>query len=157
MGSELRYTIDTCSLTQMRRVYPVDIFPAVWERMSQWADDGVIGSIELVYDELAAQDDEVLDWAKCHKHIFTQLDEAVQEEGSRVLSTHSNLVDLKRRKSGADPFVIGHAIVHGTTIVTEEKLVGPGTKLVKIPNVCQAYSVYCIKLLDLLRAEGFSI
>lgn len=141
----------------MRRVYPFDIFPAVWERMSQWADNGVIDSIELVYDELAAQDDEVLDWAEDHKHIFTQLDEAVQEQASRVLSTHGNLVDLKRRKSGADPFLIGHAIVHGTTVVTEERPVGPGAKLVKIPNVCPAYSVYCIKLLDLFRAEGFSI
>lgn len=141
----------------MRRVYPIDVFPTVWERMGQWADDGVVGSIELVYDELAVQDDEVLEWAEQHKHIFTQLDEAVQQEGSRVLSTHGNLVDLKRRKSGADPFLIGHAIVNGTTIVTEEQSVGPGAKLVKIPNVAPAYSVYCIKLLELLRAEGFSI
>ena len=137
----------------MRTVYPRDVFPSVWELMSAWADDGVLGSIELVYDELAVQDDEVLEWAVEHQHIFAPLDEEVQREGSRVLATHHNLVDLKRRKSGADPFVIGHALVHKTVVVTEEKPAGAGAKIIKIPNVCQHYRLECIKLLDLLRSQ----
>jgi hypothetical protein len=135
----------------MRRVYPRDIFPTVWDLMSQWADAGIIWSIELVYDELEVQDDEVLDWAKKRKEIFVPLDEQIQNHASRVLAKWPNLIDLKKRKSGADPFVIGHALQHKTAVVTEEKPVGPGAKHVKIPNARRDFSVNCINLLELLR------
>ena len=40
--------------------------------------------------------------------------------------------------AGADPWLIAHAKAEGGTVVTFEALVGPGAKIVKVPNVCRA-------------------
>ena len=151
-----KYTIDTCSLTAMRRVYPEDVFPSAWRKLSGLAESGVLVSLELVLNELEAQDDVVFQWAENYRAVFHPLDEAVQREARRVLSTHQNLLDLKRRKSGADPFVVAHAIVNRCAVVTEEKPSG-GPHKSKIPDVCKAYHVECITILEMFRKEGLRL
>ncbi len=151
-----KYTIDTCSLTAMRRVYPEDVFPSAWRKLSDLAESGVLISLDLVFNDLKAQDDVVFRWAENHRTLFRALDEAVQREASRVLSTHQNLLDLKRRKSEADPFVVAHAIVNRCAVVTEEKPSG-GPHKSKIPDVCKAYQVECITILEMFRREGLRL
>ena len=149
-SQEPRYVIDTCSITEMRRVYPSDMFPQVWELIGNLADEGILISIDEVYEELKVQDDEVLEWAKRHIIMFKPLDGDVQKIASEILSTHPKLVDIKKRKSGADPFLIALGHVRSCSVVTEEQASG-GAGRPKIPNVCLHYDVKCIKLLDLLR------
>ena len=55
---------------------------------------------------------------------------------------------------GADPWVIAQALCDGSTVVTHESHAGPGSKKVKIPNVCEAFGVRYIKIYDLLRIRG---
>ena len=152
----LKYIIDTCSLTTLQRVYPVDVFPGAWALMDKLADAGVVGSIEEVFEELKSQDDGLSKWAKQHKTMFLPLDENIQIHASKILSTHTNLIDLKKRKSGADPFVIAAAITTSSAVVTEEKPSG-GPQKVKIPDVCKAYGIQCVTLLAMLRAEGLKL
>ncbi len=140
----------------MRRIYPKDVFPGAWELLDQLSDDGVLLSSDEVFEELKVQDDEVLEWAKKNFSIFIPLDEDVQMSASKILTTHANLVDLKRRKSGADPFVIGTAIVKGCAVVTEERPSG-GPRKSKIPDVCKAYQVKCIRILEMLRECGLKL
>ena len=106
-----------------------------------------------MFEEIKAQDDEILEWANEFEEIFYPLTEEIQIEAIKILETHDNLVDLKKRKSGADPFVIATAMVHSCTVVTEEKPSG-GPKKSKIPDVCKDYGVKCVKILDMLRSEG---
>jgi hypothetical protein len=152
----LKYIVDTCSLTTLQRVYPMDVFPGAWALMDKLIDEGVIGSVDEVLEELKAQDDGLCRWAKEHKQIFLSLDESIQLQASAILTTHPNLIDLKKRKSGADPFVIAAAIVNSAAVVTEEKP-SRGPQAVKIPDVCKAYKVPCMTLLDLLRSEGLKL
>jgi hypothetical protein len=119
-------------------------------------NDGVIGSIEDVFEEIKLQDDALSKWALKRKEMFLPLDDKIQNQASVVLESHTNLVDLKKRKSGADPFIIAAAIVCSSTVVTEEKPSG-GPQKVKIPDVCKSYRVPCVTLLDLLRAEGLRL
>ena len=152
-----KYIIDTCSFTALRRVYPSDVFPSVWSKMDDLANVGIIGSLDLVLNELKAQDDEVLDWAKSHLPIFVDLDNEIQLKATEILQQFAtNFVDLKKRTSGADPFVVAAAVVHSCVVVTEEKRSG-GTPRVKIPDVCRVLGVDCIHLLELLRREQFSL
>jgi hypothetical protein len=152
-----RYIIDTCSFTAMRRLYPRDVFPSVWEKLDALAADGVILSIDLVMDELQTQDDDVTDWAKGHPDIFLPLDEPLQRKATEILGRFpDSFIDLKKRKSGADPFVVAAAIVYGCSVVTEEKRSG-GPAKVKIPDVCQSFGVECLPLLELLRREGLRL
>jgi len=147
-----KYAIDTCSLTELRRTYPKDVFPGVWDKVGELAETGTLISIENVYEELKVQDDEVLEWADEHSEIFKPLDEQIQIETREILEEHPNLIDLKRRKSGADPFLIATAMVFSCSVVTEEKPSG-GPNRSKIPDVCRANGIGCIRLLEMLRAE----
>lgn len=148
-----KYIIDTCSLTAMRRVYPRDVFPSAWEKLEDLAESEIIASTEDVFEEIKSQDDDLLEWANDYEEIFYPLSEEIQRGAIKVLESHDNLVDLKKRKSGADPFVIATAMVHSCTVVTEEKPSG-GENRSKIPDVCQDYDIKCIKILDMLRDEG---
>jgi len=151
-----KYAIDTCSLIQLRRAYPLDVFPSVWAKVEDMADAGTLISIEDVYEELRIQDDEVSKWAKQHPAMFLPLDGLIQARALQVLSTHRGLVDLRKRKSGADPFVIAAALVYSCIVVTEEE---PSTSpnKVKIPDVCKDYSIQCLHLLEMLRLEDFRL
>lgn len=154
-----KYVIDSCSLILLKEVYPPDVFLPVWETISEMAECGAIISCEEIFDELEAQegeDDIVLKWAREHRSIFYPMDEATQKTVLEILANHPNLLDLKKSKSSGDPFLIAIAIKYDCTVVSDEKPSG-GPGKVKIPDVCRFYEVKCIKLLDLLRAEGLKL
>ncbi len=136
----------------MRRIYPADIFPGAWEKLNELAEAEILISAEDVFEELKVKDDEILEWANEHQEIFVPLDGHIQEQATKILQAHSNLVDLKKRKSGADHFVIAAAIIKRCIIVTEEKPSG-GPHKSKIPDVCKAYKVEYISILEMFRRE----
>ena len=151
-----KYTIDTCSFTAMRRIYPEDVFPGAWRKLTELAESSTIISIDEVLVELQQEDDEVSKWAKQYAAIFLPLDADIQTEATKILANHPTLVDLRKPKSGADPFVIAAAIVHGCSVVTEEKPSG-GPGKVKIPDVCKALRIECLNMLGMLRREGMRL
>lgn len=137
----------------MRHTYPRDVFLPAWEMLSKLADEKLVLSVEDVLEELTMFDDEVLQWAKEKEHIFLLLSENIQARAVQVLTSHPGLLDLKKSKSSADPFVIAAAIEHSCTVVTEEKASNSPIRH-KIPDVCKAYGVDCITILDMFRREG---
>ena len=56
--------------------------------------------------------------------------------------------------SSADPFLIAYGIAHGLTVVTHEVHVEGERRKVKIPSVCRALQVPCIRIFEMLRQEG---
>lgn len=151
-----KYIVDTCSFTAMRRVYPIDVFPSAWKKLDKLAQSGVVASTEDVFEEIKVQDDDILEWAKQNTNIFIPLGEIIQIEAIRILESHDNLLDLKKSKSSADPFIIATAMTCSGAVVTEEKPSG-GPHKSKIPDVCKAYDVNCIPLLEMFRREGLRI
>jgi hypothetical protein len=149
-----KYAVDTCSFTMLKRVYPPDVVPGAWEAISEMADTGIIISSQEIFLELQAQDDGIYEWACNHKDIFIPLEEQIQRKAMEILRTYPKIIDIKQSKSSADPFLIATALVKSCSVVTEEKPTGPGSKTVKIPNVCRSLQVDCVCLLDVLRFEG---
>ena len=152
-----KYVVDTCSFTALKRIYPVDVFPGVWNFVEDLARDGIIASSEEIYRELQNVDDEILVWANSHKTIFLPLDEPIQRKVTEILSASRSLVDFRRRKSSGDPFLIATAIHHSCSIVTEEKPAGSGSPKQKIPDICKLYRISCVDLLGMLRKEGLRL
>lgn len=150
------YVVDTCSFVAITEIYPVDVFPGVWEKIDGLIDDGILVSAEDVLEELSTKDDDLLGWAKVRDHIFKELTEEVQDSAIRILQTHANLIDIKNNKSSADPFIIATAQVLGGVVVTEEESSG-GPERSKIPDVCHYYSIGCVSLLDMLRQESLKL
>jgi hypothetical protein len=84
--------------------------------------------------------------------LLARIDDRIQERVSVILEQHERLV--RHNRSGADPFVIGLAMVEGCTVVTGERPSGSLAKP-RIPDVCDALEVSCIDLLGLFRQRGW--
>jgi hypothetical protein len=147
------YWVDTCSFTKLRRDYPREQFEPVWLLVENLVGDGRLKSVEEVKVEIDAQDDLIAKWANENRNLFIPLEDDIQEAARQILAKHPTLVDTRKRKGSADPFIIGAATIHGGKVVTEEKHSG-GPEKVKIPDVCDALKVDCISMLELLKREG---
>lgn len=152
------YSFDTSSLIHAwRRAYPPHRFASVWTAFDELIDDGrMLASIE-VFHELKKKDDDVYAWAKDRKEaLFREIDDDVQGEVVRLMTTYPRLVDTKIGKSGGDPFVLAQALAAAPrlTIVSEEA--GGSLKSPKIPYVCQQEGLRVINLLTLIEDEDWT-
>ena len=147
------YMVDTSSFTELPRTYPRPHFAGVWRMVEELVRVERLVSIDEVLRELEGQDDEIAKWAQRHRKLFLPLDNDVQKRAREILKSHPRLLDLKKKKSGADPFLISAATIRGAIVVTQEKKSG-GPPALKIPDVCEAYKVKWMPLLEMLKAEG---
>jgi Domain of unknown function (DUF4411) len=155
-SSPTLYVIDTCSLIAMTETYPIDVFPGVWSKVEDLVDRNILISVEDVLVELSSKDDDIHKWAKSRGGIFRELDGDIQYSAIEILTSHPNLLDLKNKKSSADPFLIAVARANGGIVVTEEVYSG-GPDRPKIPDVCKHYNIDCINLLTMLRNEKLKL
>lgn len=148
-----RYSIDTSSILHAwRRHYPPEIFPALWQNLDRLIESGDLCASEEVLHELERKDDEVFEWARTRPSMFIPTDEAIQVAVQEILARHKKLVDTRRNRSAADPFVIALAKVAKCVVVTNE-LPGGGPDRPRIPDVCSAMSIRHMNLLDLIREQ----
>jgi Domain of unknown function (DUF4411) len=152
----VRYSIDTSSLINGFRInYPYLNFPRLWnEHFPSLVASGDLRATEEVRIELDRQDDELVQWIDDYSDdLFVEVDEEIQHEVRAILREHPRLVHAGRGRSGADPFVIALAKLHVCAVVTEE---GRGSaKQPKIPDVCEALGVPCIRLVDLITEQDW--
>jgi uncharacterized protein DUF4411 len=150
----MKYCIDTSSMLQAQRAYPMEIFPKVWEHLDALVREGRLQSSEEVLRELERKEQDVVYlWARQRASMFHPLVERIQVEATKIMSDFPKLVDERSGKSFGDPWVIATAIVDDCIVVSEEKPETPDRP--HIPIVCESRQVKCIKLLDLIRAEGW--
>lgn len=150
------YCMDTCSFTELRRTYPRPNFARVWDFLADLIQRGRILSVDQVLVELNEQDDDVTAWVNQWPHIFITLDQAIQTRARQILLAYPRLIDLRKTRSSADPFLIAATSIRGGTLVTEENPSG-GPNRVKIPDVARGEGVTCIKLLGMLQSENFQL
>jgi len=70
-----------------------------------------------------------------------------------ILDKYPRLVDTKKNRSAADPFVIAQAMASNSIVVTEE-ISARGSKSPKIPDVCSAFNIDSINVLEFMRRVG---
>jgi hypothetical protein len=150
------YCIDASSLIEgWERKYPVDVVPGLWGKLGGLVAARRLISPDEVKRELQKKSDGVVVWAKEMSGLFAPLDEALQGEVASILAAFPRLVDSRRGRSGADPFVIALARVRKATVVTEEALTGKATGP-RIPDVCEALKVPYVRILGLIRQEKWT-
>jgi hypothetical protein len=147
------YCFDTSAFLEgWVRLYPYDVFPALWDNLEKLIEAQIAISSEEVYNEIARKEDTLLDWVKNRRNMFAQIDIPQQEAVAKILSECPRLVDTKRGKSSGDPWVIALAMITQTAVVTAERISG-SVNSPRIPDVCQLYGIRCITLLDLIREQ----
>jgi hypothetical protein len=151
----LKYSVDTSAIIEgWIRDFPPDVAPHAWMQIEESIDDGVLVASEEVLIELEKKHDKVYKWACQRKHMFVPTDEKIQEAAKSILRNHKKLIDARKNRSGADPFVIALAVVKRLTVVTAENpSVNPEKP--KIPNVCEALGIRWLNMVELFREEGW--
>jgi len=151
----MKYSIDTSAvLDGWRRHYPIEVFPTLWDRLAELISDGSLQATEEVRIELEKRDDEVFEWCNSQNELFVSIDEDIQDHVSSMLQRFPKLIDTRRNRSSADPFVIGLAMVNSFSVVTGERPTGSVDRP-NIPDVCDAFDITTLSLLDLIRIEGW--
>jgi len=156
------YIIDSCSLMELNRHNPIDVFPSVWVRIESLINKGLLLAPREVLNEIMQGDDQLTKWAKKHNKMFVEPTEKQIEIVKEILKEFPALIK-QNRKYDADPWVIALAVEMATSlqqtltpikriVVTEEKLRG---EQIKIPLVCQRYNIETIDILDMFRVEGW--
>lgn len=141
--------------------YAFDIAPGFWEALQHGAKAGSICCPMMVYDEIARGGDELKVWAAEPKSfvLFAEADESVQKAFSKIAEAVTNGKSHHPAQAalflkGADPWVISFAMANKGSVVTQEKLVGPDSKKVKIPNICKHFGIEYMNSYDMLRRLG---
>jgi hypothetical protein len=147
------YIVDTCSFTTLHRVYPAEVFPSVWKKVEELIGENRLISVDEVFHEISKQEDDLAKWAKLRREIFAPLTEDIQDSAKEIVNRFKKLINFKKNKSGADPFVIGLAKIRNGIVVTEEKHSG-GTDKQKIPDVCDELKIPYMNFLSVLKSEG---
>jgi hypothetical protein len=133
------------------------VFGTVWVRLAQLGKAGTAVVTEEVIAELEKKDDEVHGWAKKELTVVP-IDGPIQVHVGHILTAHPRLVDSRKNRSKADPFVIALARIKSLSVVTGEKPSGNLNKP-RIPDVCAALTpaVPCMNLLGLFRQQGWQV
>ena len=151
----MRFSIDTSAILDgWTRHYPREAFPGLWRHLEELIRSGDLRASEEVMYELEKKEDEAHAWAQAQDGFFVSMDDEIQDAVSAILAEYPRLLDTRRGRSGADPFVIALAEVRGCAVVTGEHRSG-SLKRPKIPDVCLAIGGESMSLLDLIRREGW--
>lgn len=149
------YCIDTSSLLEAwGRSYRPQTFRAFWRRLEQMIAErrGVI--CEEVRTEIEDDSNKLIDWVKQQHDFVVQFDRQQELIVKQVMCQFPGVVNLKKNKGWADPFVIALAKVGGHVVVTEE---GRGAQNgPKIPYICLSYGVHCMNLADMIDNERWT-
>ena len=153
----MRYSFDTSAFLNSWRVsYPPDLFPSFWDKIEGLIGEQRIMASEEVLVELERKDDEVYAWARDHESIFLAIDETIQLIVRNILRDHPRILDTRKNRSGADPFVIALAQMEECTVVTSEAATNSPSRP-HIPDVCAALGIRSINVVQLIRDEGWRI
>lgn len=154
------YLLDTNVFIEAKnRYYDFAVCPAFWDWVEKEHQNGKLYSISQVKDELAAGKDDLSDWANGMPSSFWRdVDGAVA----------NSMMDISRWVNGdsfylptakaeflrvADYYLVAHGHATGMAIVTHEGI-GGSAKRIKIPNVCQSFSVKYMSPFNMLKDES---
>ena len=152
-----KYCLDTNVLIQAwNTYYSMDLAPKYWDILDEMANKGIVFCTHEVKREIEKVDDELKKWTKQRDYLFRDITEDVQQHIRDVLKAFPRLVDTTKDRSMADPWVIAHALAEKATVVTKEMITPAGSKRIKIPDVCDTFSVRCINDFEFVREVGIT-
>lgn len=157
--------IDAGVLIQAERgPYPRKIVPQFWSFLEQQLATGAIRMPRRAWKEVVdgGYTDELQVWCRNRKgtHLCCNETEDVQER-YRIIAAHVWETDAAKPHlvneflSGADGWIIAHAMATNGIVVTQE-LARSAKGKIKIPTVAKALDVRCIntrQMLDALKAD----
>ena len=155
------YAFDSNTLSQIYRFYYKDRFPSFWSRFHALVSAGRASSVSEVEAELTRRLGlvaAVQELKKLNQGFFAVPSPGEQAFVAQIFSVphFRNLISAKAIAKGdpvADPFLIAKAGSSIRICVVTEETRRPNA--VRIPNVCDHFSIDCINLEQLMEREGW--
>ena len=138
-------------------LYAPDVFPSVWTRMADAAEEGVIASPQKVVDEIAAKDDALNKWMAPHQKTLTGILRASdrEPEAENLVAELVNKHDRLVTRTGADYYVVAWAKLLRIPLVATEN---PGaTSPKKLAGVCRNEEVEYLSPLQFMQRQKWKI
>ncbi len=150
-------------ITAKNLYYAFDICPGFWKCLLYHHRKGKVFSIDSVLHELLKgnKSEDLVQWVqkKVPGSFFCKTDnEEVEIAYKKVMSwvnydvEHSKTLAKKKFSNGADGWLVAYAMVHSTTIVTNERSAPESKKEIRLPDVCNQFKVQHDNTFEMLRA-----
>lgn len=155
-----KYLLDANVLIQAwQKYYSPKICPDYWERLNELGSKGIISLPEMVYEEISRTEDDLSAWLKKSDIKKVKITESVTSCLKGIYSKnekHKLLVDNRKGRSLADPWLIAHAMSENAIVVTKEILITQAnSKTIRIPNVCNNMGVQWIDDFEFIKELNF--
>lgn len=164
-----KYVFDTSLFIQAKKnYYAFDIARSFWDYLVQLAQEGIITSIDKVYDEIERGKDDLYEWAQQNlpSQFFYDTDNSpdllinyqqlISWSSSNTQFTSNAKAEFAQYNE-ADAWVVAFAISNRLTVVSQETFDAKIKRRIPIPNVCHAFNVRPIDTFTFLRECGFSM
>ncbi|BBF43161.1 hypothetical protein lbkm_1847 [Lachnospiraceae bacterium KM106-2] len=144
-----KYIFDTSSILSQKGTEPHrrTVYKKLWENIDDLIKNKEIVTCSEIKDEI--KDEEIKKWLEINQCIVLDIDDVVQKNVVKVVTTAPKLIDFKQTKSSGDAFLIATAMEYNLIVVTEENR----DSAKKIPQVCKQLNVRCTNLLGLCEME----
>lgn len=156
----MAYLLDTNTLIQAKNdYYAFEVCPGFWKWIDVQGVDGSVFSIKPVLDEIKEGADELTEWAdERSSDLFREVDPPTLAALPKVVKwvQEGDFREEAKRDflAKADPILIAYAMSHDdVTLATHEVHIEGERKKVKIPTVCRALGVNCIRTFQMLKQE----
>ena len=146
------YCIDTSALINLTRLYPRNLFPAIWEKLEDLVRRGELISPVEVYKEIEARDDPIFQWCKQNKRMFKDIDDCQTQKIAQIETKYETVywkTQIDKDAPWADPWLIALSICEDAIIITDE-----GNRPDHIPYIANHFQKQCLKLLKLFEEIG---
>lgn len=136
--------------------------------MKQQFDNGLIISIDKVYEEIMWGNDDLSNWLKSHINKASFIDTKTE---TGILTHYGNLMNWAAQHlvyntnakrdfadfENADSWVVACAINKGLTVVSQEVSAPMAKRIIKVPDVCAHFKVRHIDTFTFLREVNFKM
>ncbi len=163
---EKKYLIDAnVFMEASRRYYQFRFAAKFWDELVNYAEEEKIVSIDRVFQEIKAGEDDLKQWAKEYfRNAFdtTRCDEVLSayQKVIQWADSESKYTQIAKDKfmeeTNADAWICAYAMAYDCIVVTHEAFNASIKKQIKVPNVCDAFNIEWIDTFDMLNIFGFS-
>jgi len=153
--SESQFVLDSSCLIKLHRDQPIDLYPSLWERISDLLAAGEAVIPREADREMQAKDDGLRSWLRERQAAVVESSVEELEIVRKIAAAHPAWV--QGTKNAADPFIVAAASARGVAVVTDERASGPGAddRNLRIPTVAAELGVECILPTELIRRCGW--
>jgi len=156
IGQMKRYCIDTSALIDIKKWYPREIFPGIWEKLEQMVKRGELISHKTIIEEIKRVDDELCKWCNDEKlrAMFKETDDCQYEKFKEIKKKYDSKyweIEISRTNNEwADPWLIALSICEEAIIVTSENKKNQNN----IPAIAEKFKVHSLHLLEFFKEIG---